>query len=106
MRCVEVNTPRVNRDDCVVMSLRVVSVVSKRSGNTNKNKTRIICGVIMAVRVVGRSGGRANGMSTEGNMTLDERKRMKGRWHVLVRDHGSDRAELVDEQKVCPRKGA
>ena len=70
MRCVEVNTLRVNRDDCVVMALRVVLVDPS------------VC------------------------LALDGRKRRKSRWHVLVRNHGSDRAELADEQKVCPRKGA
>ena len=36
-------------------------------------------------------------MSSEGSIALGVKKQMNSRWHVLVRDHGSDRAELADE---------
>ena len=75
--CFKLNTSRVNKDDCVVMALRVMSVVSERSTQTNKNRN--VCGVIMAVRAVGGSDGRADAMSTEESMTLDGRKRTTSR---------------------------
>ena len=69
---------------------------------TNSN----VCGVNVAVRAVGGSGLVAEGMSTEGIMTLGGRRWRTIRWHVLGRDHGSGCEESVDEQKVCSRKGA
>lgn len=55
------------------MALRVVSVVPRRSTNTNKNSNG--CGVLVTVRVVGENGGLADGMFTEGSMALGGRKR-------------------------------
>ena len=47
------------------------------SANTNTNSN--VCGVNVVVRVVGGSGGVAEGMSTEGSMALGGRRRRTSR---------------------------
>ena len=102
--CFKANTLRVHKYNCVVMALRVVLVVPRLSANTNKNSN--MCGVIMAARAVGESGGIADGMSTEGSMALVGRKPWARRWYVHGWEYGSGREEAEDEQMACPQKGA
>ena len=45
-------------------------------------------------------------MASEGNIALAVRNQWMDRRYVLGRDHSSSCDESVDEQKVCPRKGA
>ena len=75
-------------------------------GSANTNTNINVCGVNVVVRVVGGSGGVEKGMSTERSMALGGRRRRTSRWYVLGRDHCSSCEESVDDQKVCPRKGA
>ena len=95
------STPSINKYYCVDIALRVVLIVPRRSANTNSN----VCGVIVAVRAMGGSGGLVDGMSTEGSMTLGGRKRRTSRWYVLGREHGSGREESVNKQMKCSCKG-
>ena len=69
------STPSINKYYCVVIALRVVLMVPRRSANTNSN----VCGVIVAVKAVGGSGGLVDSMSTEGSMALGGRKRRTSR---------------------------
>ena len=61
--------------------------LSECSTSTNPNSN--VCGVIVAVRAVGGSGGLAEGVSTEGGMDLVGRNAWMRRWHVCGRDHRS-----------------
>jgi len=78
--------------------------LSECSASPNPNSN--VCGVIVAVRAVGGSGGLVDGMSAEGIMDLVVRNGWMRRWHVHGRDHGSDCVEWVDAQMACPRKGS